>query len=54
LFIDKKTEVFSALEPLAKEKGLVLDFHFDGNLSDCYFGDPTRLGQVIFNLVGNG
>jgi len=45
--------VLSTLEPLAKEKGLALDFHFDGNLSDCYLGDATRLGQAIFNLVGN-
>ncbi|CAG37021.1 CHASE domain-containing protein [Desulfotalea psychrophila] len=46
-------EALKTVESQAEEKGIGLDFHFDADLPHCYLGDPTRLGQVIINLVGN-
>jgi len=37
----------------AEDKGLELRFHYDPKLPKCVSGDPTRLRQVIINLVGN-
>jgi PAS domain S-box-containing protein len=50
-------EIFSSLNsmllPKAKEKKLDLLFEYDQNIPDCVLGDPTRLTQIILNLVGN-
>ena len=45
--------ILRTLEPQAKRKGVVLVFDFDGKLPHYCFGDPIRLGQIIFNLAGN-
>lgn len=37
----------------AKEKGIELVFGYDEKLPSKLMGDPTRLNQVITNLVGN-
>jgi signal transduction histidine kinase/ActR/RegA family two-component response regulator len=37
----------------AKEKGLDLRYDFAPGVPECVIGDPTRLGQVLLNLVGN-
>ncbi len=37
----------------AKEKNLQLSFKNDSNIPNAILGDPTRLTQIILNLVGN-
>ena len=39
--------------PLAKSKGLLLDYEVDMNISMFCRGDETRIKQLIYNLVGN-
>jgi len=41
------------LEPKATEKGLSVTWQCDKNLPKVIFSDPTRLRQILFNLVGN-
>ena len=47
-------EVRSLLAPHAVERGLDLTFDLDESLPPILKGDPTRLRQVLINLVGNG
>lgn len=44
------TTVFS---PLAQDKGLTLTCRISPALGSQYLGDPTRIRQVLSNLVGN-
>src|SRR5262249_57168501 len=37
----------------ASEKGLTLDVDFDVGSDDALIGDPTRVRQILFNLLGN-
>lgn len=41
------------LEPKATEKGLSVTWQCDKRLPEVIFSDPTRLRQILFNLVGN-
>lgn len=43
----------SMLLPKATEKKLDLSFEYPASLPDTILGDPTRLTQIIINLVGN-
>lgn len=51
------TQLFKSVEAglsiLAQEKGLTLSFHRDSSVPDCVRSDPTRLQQILFNLIGN-
>jgi two-component system, sensor histidine kinase len=47
-------QVRSLLTPLAVERGLELRFEADDDTSPRLRGDPTRIRQVLINLVGNG
>jgi signal transduction histidine kinase/CheY-like chemotaxis protein len=47
------TTVARALLPSATEKGLVLEWTSDERTPPAVIGDPVRLRQVLFNLVGN-
>ncbi|MEI6415828.1 MAG: response regulator [Pseudomonadota bacterium] len=37
----------------AHEKGLVLDLQIDERIPEILMGDPTRLRQILINLLGN-
>ncbi len=43
----------SAFSPLAQEKGLGLLWSVDAAVPRYFYGDPTRLKQVLLNLLGN-
>jgi signal transduction histidine kinase/CheY-like chemotaxis protein len=45
--------VLDILEPLASGKGLRMEMDLCGDLSGAFLGDPTRLRQILLNLVGN-
>lgn len=46
-------EVLNTLKPQAEKKHLKLQFHFDGTSLAKISGDPFRLRQVLYNLLGN-
>ncbi|MGS1107534.1 ATP-binding protein [Achromobacter anxifer] len=46
-------QVVTMFEPAARAKGLRLSFRPHGELAQSYAGDPTRMRQVLMNLVGN-
>ncbi|HYD30836.1 MAG TPA: ATP-binding protein, partial [Azospirillaceae bacterium] len=48
--VDDVVRLFSAR---ASEKGLALSTHLPDGIPTAVRGDPTRLRQVLFNLVGN-
>ena len=50
---DTLADTIRGLAVQADEKGLELLFQVDEDVQDNLIGDPIRLRQVIFNLVGN-
>jgi signal transduction histidine kinase/CheY-like chemotaxis protein len=38
---------------LAEQKGITLNCHFDPDIPQDIVGDPTRISQVLINLIGN-
>ncbi len=47
------SDIHSLMEPRATEKGLVLSTRVAPDLPPYLRGDPTRLRQVLINLIGN-
>ncbi len=47
-----KNAVKSSL-PISQKKGIDLHAEIDGNIPKTVLGDPTKLGQVINNLINN-
>ena len=47
-------QVRSTMAPQATERGLTLRFVVDEAVPPIVCGDPTRIRQVLLNLVGNG
>jgi PAS domain S-box-containing protein len=50
---DSIEEKVRSLDLSAREKGLVLRSHIAPGLPRMWLGDPVRLNQILFNLVGN-
>ncbi len=48
--IDETVELFTFT---ALEKGIELQHHVDNSVPRLVYGDPTRLHQVLLNLIGN-
>ena len=46
-------EVYTLLQLKAKEKELTFQYFIDEDCPDTVLGDPFRLKQILFNLVGN-
>ncbi|MFN0174837.1 MAG: response regulator [Saprospiraceae bacterium] len=46
-------DVQEALSLPAEKKGIELTLKVDENVPEAVFGDPTRLYQILMNLVGN-
>ena len=46
-------EVVSLFSIKARQRGLILDYHYTESLSPYVKGDPVRLKQVMVNLVNN-
>lgn len=51
---DSVNEVMTLLAPSAHEKNLDLSIFVSANVPDHLTGDPTRLKQVLINLLSNG
>ncbi len=46
-------DVFLTMKVKAQEKNLKLTFKVDKNIDDKLCSDPTRLRQILFNVIGN-
>ena len=47
-------EIKELMSVRAEAKGLIWDVHFDNAIPKSIQSDPTRLRQILINLVGNG
>lgn len=45
--------IVQGMTPLAVSKDISIKYQYDTRLSDCFVGDPVRLGQILTNLIGN-
>ncbi|MDH3240672.1 MAG: ATP-binding protein [Alphaproteobacteria bacterium] len=52
-FADMFEPVVGIMMSRASEKGLSLTMAADLDMPKALIGDPTRIGQVLFNLIGN-
>ena len=46
-------QVNSIISGQCRDKGLTYNCHTEGKIDDYYFGDETKLRQVIINILGN-
>ena len=47
------TRCRTIISPKAHEKGILLHFYAEPSICKMLHGDPTRLGQVLINILGN-
>lgn len=52
-FTDVANNVIDDLKPAAKKKGITLSATWDSSYEDGFKGDPTRIGQILQNLISN-
>jgi signal transduction histidine kinase/CheY-like chemotaxis protein/HPt (histidine-containing phosphotransfer) domain-containing protein len=52
-FSDVVSTAVELLRPKAAEKGLALETKVDPSIAQNLIGDPTRIRQVLVNLIGN-
>ena len=45
--------VVNLLSPIASKKGLIIHYTYDKDAPNNIIGDPTRISQIVTNLVGN-
>lgn len=50
---EEVTKVINLFSLIADGKGIALDCHIDEMANDHLVSDPTRLNQILINLVGN-
>ncbi|WP_250656136.1 hybrid sensor histidine kinase/response regulator [Alkalimarinus coralli] len=50
---DMSQGVMSSMAYQAEDKGIQLRCHIDERLPECLIGDPTRISQILNNLVSN-
>lgn len=50
---DVMSETYKTFRVRAREKGIRLGYHIESDGNKKLIGDPLRLKQVLFNLVGN-
>ncbi len=51
--IELTTEVISLMSVRAQEAGLALTMKIDGEIPELIHSDPTRIRQILVNLIGN-
>jgi PAS domain S-box-containing protein len=51
--LTRLAETLKMMQFRAKQKDLELDWHSEADVPESVVGDPTRLRQVLVNLVGN-
>jgi PAS domain S-box-containing protein len=51
--VDTVTKTIDLLETKTKERNNKLTYSIDAKLVQNYLGDPHRINQILFNLVGN-
>ena len=50
---DVCASVFRLMQPRAEQLGLLFEYGISEDVSEYLIGDPTRIRQILFNLVGN-
>jgi len=45
--------VVTVLQPKAEQKSIDLIINYDSKISKVLKGDPLRIEQILFNLIGN-
>ena len=46
-------DVIQLMTPTAQDRGIALEFAYHADLPRTFVGDPTRIRQIAYNLVGN-
>lgn len=50
---DLVADVMRSLTPKAQQKGIALNVYFDSNVPVTIISDPTRLRQILLNIIDN-